>query len=174
MKKSLIIAMSLFSLFGCSKHSDLQEWVMNTQNEAAQRKIKKELPEPIILEEYNPPAYTGLNAFDPARLRDVKNNDSTDANAPNLNRAKEVLENYDLDSLEYVGSLIKNNAASAYVRVDGYVYTVNVGNYLGSNFGKVIKIESDKLILEESIEDADGQWEKRETNVWLSGLEANE
>ncbi len=172
MKVKLMTIAALLTLMGCSPHGDLEEWVQNTQKEALAKRLPKTAQEPVILESYNPPAFTGLHAFDSQRLKDVKNSDSQDENAPDRNRPKEVLENFDIDATEYVGSLTKNGSAVAYIRADGYTYTIKVGNYIGTNFGRLIKIEPDQLVLEETVEDADGKWSKREATIPLSGSDS--
>ncbi len=167
MKKTLLITFGLLTLTGCSQHSDLREWVSNQQTAAAQRIIPREAPELTVLEEYNPPAYKGLNAFDPMRLKDLKNNNKSSENAPDLSRSKEILENFDLDQLQYVGSLISSKKPSAFIQVDGHTYTVHIGNYVGSNYGKIIKIEPDQILIQETVENSDGDWDKREAQISL-------
>ena len=78
------------------------------------------------------------------------------------------MENYPLDELRYVG-LIKstNKSPSAFVQVNGHVYTVTIGNYLGQNYGRITAITPDEIIISELLEDANGSWSDHPNNLPL-------
>lgn len=153
-------------LTACSPpYEDLHQWMQNTQQQS-KAKIKKpeppKLPEPTT---YIPPPATDMHAFSSARLRMGMQG----ANAPDLNRPKEVLENFSLENLSYVGSLSgAGKHTSAYVAADGHVYTVRVGNYLGQNYGRISAIEPGKLVVTELVEDSYGNWIDRPVELPLS------
>lgn len=88
---------------------------------------------------------------------------------PNTNRPKESLEAYPLESLKYVGSLSKNNAAFALIKTpDNTVQQVKKGNYLGPNFGLITAInESDIEIKEIVQDDLTGDWVERNASINL-------
>jgi type IV pilus assembly protein PilP len=44
---------------------------------------------------------------------------------------------------------------------------VQIGNYLGRNFGKILNIQEDKIELREIVKDADGRWEERQASLAL-------
>lgn len=88
---------------------------------------------------------------------------------PDTNRPKEELESFALDSLRMVGIIIKGDKSWALVAApNGTIYRVTVGNYMGQNFGKVTKIDKDKIELEETVPDGMGGWKKRNAEVALS------
>lgn len=87
---------------------------------------------------------------------------------PDLNRVKEPLESYALDSLHMVGSLSRNHTMWALVQTpDGKVQPVKVGNFIGLNHGKVTAINGDEIKLTETVRGPTG-WEKRTAALVLS------
>ena len=81
--------------------------------------------------------------------------------AAELNRRKEPLEAYPLDSMSMVGSVIKSGRAYALLRVDNLLYQVKAGDYLGQNYGKITKITETDISLREIVQDAAGEWIER-------------
>jgi type IV pilus assembly protein PilP len=81
--------------------------------------------------------------------------------APEMARRKEPLEAFPLDSMAMVGSLNKEGAPTALLKVDNLLYQVRVGNYLGQNYGKIIKISETAIQLREIVQDATGDWIER-------------
>ena len=82
---------------------------------------------------------------------------------------REELENFELDSLRMVGTL-KDDAALWAIILDttGTVHRVQVGNYLGQNYGKIIEILDDHLELREVVKDSSGLWEERRATLTLN------
>ena len=88
-----------------------------------------------------------------------------------MNRSKELLENYSLENLRYVGSIGTPGSLSALIEIqvngEPHVYTVKPGNYLGQNFGRISKITADKIDLVETVEDTYGNWVNRPAELLL-------
>jgi type IV pilus assembly protein PilP len=81
----------------------------------------------------------------------------------------EELEAFELDTLRMVGSLQSDNALWAIIKDNtGTVHRVQVGNYLGRNFGKVLDIKEDRLELREIVKDSEGRWEERNASLALA------
>jgi type IV pilus assembly protein PilP len=82
---------------------------------------------------------------------------------------REELENFELDGLRMVGTL-KDDAALWAIILDttGTVHRVQVGNYLGQNYGKIIEILDDHLELREVVKDSSGLWEERRAKLTLN------
>lgn len=155
----------MFILAACSdQNEDLVNWMTETSQQAKTRISKPKEAKLNLQPSYTPPPQPTLNMFDPAKLKV----DMQGANAPNPNRPKEILENYPLDELRYVG-LIKstNKSPSAFVQVNGHVYTVTIGNYLGQNYGRITAITPDEIIISELLEDATGSWSDHPNNLPL-------
>jgi type IV pilus assembly protein PilP len=86
---------------------------------------------------------------------------------PDQNRVKEVLEAYSLDSLKMVGTLVEGNKTwGIIIAPDAKVYRVELGNYVGQRFGKVIAINPGEIKILETIPDGD-TWLQRETSLVL-------
>ena len=51
---------------------------------------------------------------------------------------------------------------------DGTVYRIQVGNYMGQNYGKIIAILEDRVELEERSRDSRGKWQIRDASLALA------
>jgi type IV pilus assembly protein PilP len=51
---------------------------------------------------------------------------------------------------------------------DKTVYRVKVGNYIGQNYGKIIRISSDKIELMEIVPDKPGTWREQQMSIMLT------
>ncbi|WP_076509630.1 pilus assembly protein PilP [Pseudacidovorax sp. RU35E] len=177
MKKSglplLLACASAVLLTGClgSDQDDLTEWMR--QERANVRPRIEQISEP---KKFVPQAYTeaaAVEPFDNQRLLQALRRDSTspavrsDLIAPELNRLKEPLEAFPLDSMAMVGSLRRGGQRVALVMVDKLLYQVRVGNHLGQNFGRVTRIDETELALREIVQDAAGEWIERTATLQL-------
>jgi type IV pilus assembly protein PilP len=88
---------------------------------------------------------------------------------------REELEGFELDSLRMVGTL-QNDAELWGIVQDsaGTVHRVQVGNYIGRNFGKILDIQEDRINVREVVKDADGRWDERQANLALFDEESPE
>ena len=88
---------------------------------------------------------------------------------PDFNRPKEVLEQYGIDSLSMVGTLMRPGG-SLYALVqdpDSGLHRVKEGNYVGRNFGKVTTITPNKLDVIEIVSDGQDGWVERPRTLVL-------
>lgn len=86
-----------------------------------------------------------------------------------LTHNREELEQVELDSLRMVGILENNNELWGIVRdPEGTVHRVQVGNYMGANYGKILNIQEDRIDLREIVKDSQGLWEERQATLALS------
>ena len=76
-------------------------------------------------------------------------------------RAKQLLEGFPLESINFVGTLAKDGKRIALVRVNGMVHQVALGSYMGQNLGKVTRLDENGMKLREITLDANGQWTER-------------
>lgn len=169
----LVTVGGCLGLVSCSssEHEELQQW-MNEQRSQTRPKIQP-LPEPT---KFSPQAYTQEGAIEPfsnQKLLQALKRDSSQASsnaaliAPELNRRKEPLEAMPLDAVAMVGSLVRQGQPVALLRVDNLLYQVRVGNYLGQNYGRIMKISETELALREIVQDAAGEWTERMANIQL-------
>ncbi len=81
---------------------------------------------------------------------------------PNLERSREPLEEYPLDSLRMQGVIETPKSVYALVAApDGVIHRVTVGNHLGQNFGQVKSIAETEISLTEIVPDGFGGWVSR-------------
>ena len=105
---------------------------------------------------------------DPFRARKAKASGAGSLQ-PNLNRSREALEAFPLESLKYVGLLSKAKLTFALIETpDKAVQQVKVGSYLGQNFGVVTKINESSVFLKEIVQDdLTGDWVEHSANLDL-------
>jgi type IV pilus assembly protein PilP len=89
--------------------------------------------------------------------------------APELLRARNVLEAYPRERLQYVGYLASKGELEALINVlppPGVpqdtsvmsVHRVRVGQHLGQDFGKLLAVESDQLVVQALALSPTGEW----------------
>ena len=168
-----VVTVAALPLFGCSSSSDdeLRQWVAN---ERAQAKPNvKPLSEP---KQFQPALYTadsGTAPFDPIKLTQALRRDSDQVAsnaaliAPELARRKDHLESFPLDTMVMVGSLHKAGHPTALLKVDALLYQVQVGAYLGQNYGRITEITDNSIQLREIVQDATGDWIERNASLAL-------
>ena len=66
-----------------------------------------------------------------------------------------------------VGSMNRLGQPYALLRVEGLLYQVKVGEYLGQNYGRILKVSETELVLREVVQDAAGEWIERNTSLQL-------
>ncbi|EPZ17189.1 hypothetical protein M622_00040 [Thauera terpenica 58Eu] len=165
MKRALILACAAI-LAGCSssgEQQDINAW-MDEQTKGmrgAVRTLPEIKPFPVV-------EYLGPSVDDPFRKgrMDVERRAST-ALRPDLDRRKEPLEAYPLESLRMVGVLSQGNTIHALVLAGKNLHQVKVGNYVGQNFGVVTYIGDGDLSLKEIVEDVNGDWVERISTLTL-------
>lgn len=88
---------------------------------------------------------------------------------PDLNRRKELLESFPLDSIRMQGILEKDGQLWGLVRSpDGIIHQVRKGNYMGQNYGRITAIKETRIELTELIPDGQGGWMERDVSIALS------
>lgn len=126
----------------------------------------KPLPEvkPYLALQYNADGML----TDPFRARKAVSSKSS-VLQPNLNRPKEPMEAYPLESLKYVGLLSKTNLVYALLKTpDNAVQQVKLGNYVGQNFGRVTQVTDSEVVLKEIVQDdLSGDWIERISTLAL-------
>lgn len=133
----------------------------------------EELP-PI--EPYEPYEYQSAEAVDPfqplfeQQQAEAKSSEAVRGGLqPDLNRPREELESYPLDSLRMLGTLQNSETLWGIVlSPDGVIHRVQPGNYMGKNYGKISLIAEDHIELTEIVPDGQGGWVEREAQLALS------
>ena len=168
MSRPHVLAVSATLLLAaCSsgEFSDLKEFV----DQSGQGMRGRVEPLPLVIA-YEPMSYDAFDLPDPFQPRKIEP-DKTALNsgpAPDLNRRKEALEAYPLESLKMVGTLERARQRWALIKTpDNNLYRVKNGNYMGQNFGVVAMITETSVTLKELIQDTNGSWSERTSTLQL-------
>ena len=158
-----------FVLVGCGAHTEeLQGWM-----EQQRREVKPSISPLQPPKKFDPQPYRSVQAVEPFSTQKLTVSLKQEARQPNsllageLNRRKEPLEAYPLDSMSMVGSVSKGGSPFALLKVDRLLYQVKVGDYLGQNYGRITKIAETEVGLREIVQDAAGEWIERVSTLQL-------
>ena len=161
-------------LAGCgdSDVREVRDWMEQVKRDT--RPAVKPLPEP---KDFLPYAYGARQAVDPfnpnkllgelARAAATSNN----PNQPDLQRPREQLETYPLDTMQMVGTMEKGGVRFALLQVDRSLYQVRTGQRIGQNFGVVTHVGEDAVDIREVVQDAAGEWTGRMSKLELQTKE---
>jgi type IV pilus assembly protein PilP len=159
-------------LVGCSEggFSDLQQYTAEVK--ARPKGTIEPLPEAKPVETF---------VFKPEGLRDpfkaISESEEIedtglsigDGIKPDTSRRKEELEAFPLDGLRMVGTVVmKANLWGLVKASDKTIYRVQVGNYMGKNYGRIIRILTDKIELMEIVPDKPGTWREQQASLALT------
>lgn len=172
MKRAIIVVLGLMILAcGEDQHQDLKEELNGLTKDMRGR--VDALP---VVKPYEPVPYMAGNLpdpFGPAKIELVtKTAGAGGGLRPDLNRPKEPLEAFPLESLKMVGVLMQKKQNFALVKADATLYRVKAGNYMGQNFGLVTQVSENQVHLRELIQDAGGDWTERASTLQLQETEA--
>ncbi len=167
----VLIWVALLAACGSSSEEEIRSWMVTERNQTRPKVTPIPAPKQFVPEPYD--NATTLEPFSNQKLAQALKRDSaqTVSNAalvaPELARRKEPLEAFPLDTMALVGSIMKAGQPVALVRVDNLLYQVKVGNYLGPNYGRVMKINETEVTLREIVQDAVGEWIERAATLSL-------
>ena len=166
---SVALVAATFLLGACSSDQDeLRQWM-----EQQRREVKPSVTPLQPPKKFDPQPYNSAQAVDPFSTQKLTVALKQEARQPNsllsaeLNRRKEPLEAYPMDSMSMVGSVNKQGQPFALLRVDALLYQVKVGDYLGQNYGKILRIAETEVALREIVQDAAGEWIERPATLQL-------
>ena len=163
---ALFIA-ALLTLSACSsgRYGDLEAFFEEVKSQSKGR--IEPLPEVIPYETF---VYKSKGLRDPfVQYTEEVASYSDSGLRPDMNRKREPLEQYPLDTLNFVGHLEKSGVRWGLVSApDKSVYRVQVGNYVGKNYGKIVSISETSIKLVEIIPSGTGSWVDREASLALN------
>ena len=157
-------------LSGCTDDvSELQTWMEETRANTPRRTGR--IPEPKRFVPFRYEARTDIDPFSNAKLQ-VALARFSDRNkgsiTPDLNRRREPLEAYPLDTIRLVGHLHRPSTGPvALLEADKVIFQVKVGSYLGQHYGRIVRISETEVGLKELVQDAAGDWVERDTSLAL-------
>ena len=162
-------AAAALMLLGCgSEREELQQWM-----EQQAREVKPSVTPLAPPKKFLPQPYTSAQAVEPFSGQKLTVALKQELRQPNsllaaeLNRRREPLEAYPLDSMSMVGSINKQGRPFALLRADNLLYQVKVGDHLGQNYGLITKIAETELVLRELVMDSGGEMIERPATLQL-------
>lgn len=159
-------------LTACSQgngFSDIDKFMADTR--AKPRGFVEPLPEFKAYEAFSYSAADRRAPFEPpvdVQLTMVDEQPASNVE-PNLDRPKEVLENFDLKQLDMVGTL-KGATGNLFALVQdgvGGIHRVRTGNYMGQNYGRVVGVNETRIELIEIVPNGRGGWVERPRSLTL-------
>jgi len=164
-----LLAGGLLLLAGCSaEHGELKDWM-----DQQRREVKPRVQPLAPPKKFDPQPYSGAQAVDPFSAQKLSVALKQEARQPSsllsaeMNRRKEPLEAYPIDSMVMVGSVVRQGKPFALLRVDNLLYQVKLGDYLGQNYGRITRIAETEITLREVVQDASGEWIERTGSLQL-------
>ncbi len=168
-RAALGLAAVVALLAGCdADRTELQSWMDETRRTTPP--ITEKIAEP---KKFEPFVYQAAGETDPFSLAKMRVAGTTVAGRasnglqPDSGRRREPLEAYPLDNLKLVGNLRRGSTNVALLQADTSVFQVRVGNYVGQNFGRVLRISESEVAIRETVQDAAGDWVERDTALQL-------
>lgn len=169
MKRLLLLA-CVALLPGCEgeQHSDLRK-ELNEMTKDLRGRVDP-LPQ---VRPYEPVPYQAENEVDPFRPDRIEvaaaagTGPAASGKQPDLDRPKEPLEAFPLESIQMVGSLTQGRETFGLVKAGPNLYRVRKGNYMGQNFGVITGIDEVQISLKELIQEGSGEWIERASALQL-------
>jgi len=167
-RKVIFLALSslVLLLTACQQNEkeDLAQFVANSN------KMKAKEIEPLPnIKPVEPYAYSAQEFDEPFNVENLKPRRVVSARSgagPDTNRRREPLENYPLDSLIMVGTLFRADEQRVIIKTpEGAVQTAVVGNYLGQNYGKIVSIDENEIVVKEQVLNSAGTWVGRDASI---------
>ncbi len=164
---SIMLVSILLSACSGDAHEDLNAYVDRIKSQHKGR--VKPLPE---VKPYDTFTYSAQEIRDPfqtfqALAEATASDDSVDS--PISGRKREALEQFPLDTLSFVGHLEKNGVRWGLIEApDATVYRIQVGNYLGKNFGLITSITDTDVLIQEKITNGNSGWLDRDASLTIS------
>ena len=149
---------------GGEEHQDLRQWMKESSKD-----FKGRVPPLPPIKSFPVVAYETADLLDPFNATKIEPERKAGGGGlkPDLDRRKEPLEAYPLESLKMVGTLIKGKMTHALVQADKNLHQVKVGNYMGQNFGIITDISETEIKLKELVPDSLGDYMERTSTLQL-------
>lgn len=165
----LILLLGSLAACGGGEHEDIKQWM-----DLSSKDMKGGIPPLPELKPFPVVSYDAndlADPFSPVRAEGERKA-GAGANQPDMDRPREQLENFPLESMDFIGVVNKLKSKSRYamIKVDGVVYQVTKGNYMGQNFGRILEVKDTEIILKEVVQDPTGQsadWVERQMTLQL-------
>ena len=168
----LLPVMLLGALAGCADdQAELTAWMAEKREQTA--RLKQQLDPPKKPQPFRYEAKDLIEPFSMARISVSAEPIATRSGTgprPDQGRRREVLESFPLDSIRLVGHMTSGGQQYALLQVGKAVHQVKVGSYVGTNFGRIVKITESEVLIREMVQDGAGDWSERDNSLRLQGV----
>jgi type IV pilus assembly protein PilP len=167
-RATLLLAALLLSACSDSDVREVQSWMDQVRKDTKVAVTPLSEPKTFI-----PFAYSAKDVVDPfspnkllAELAKAAAK-SDNKYKPDMDRRKELLESFPLDTMKMVGIIQKGGVNYALVQIDRAVHQVKNGQRLGQNYGIVSNVSETSVNIREVVQDAGGEWVERMSKLEL-------
>ena len=169
-----LVASGLMFLTACSSNdgfSDLDRFMKEI--DAKPRGRIEALPEVKVYRAFTYSAANRRSPFLPPEdvvVNDVEIQKDQSTVKPNLDRAKEVLESFQLTQLQMVGTIRKEEQDTLWALISddqGGVHMAKMGQFMGRNYGRIVAVSNGRLDLIEIVPNGYGGWLERPRIITL-------
>ena len=170
-----LMALALLAGCGDSDVQEVRDWMKQVDSSAHVAVTPISPPKTFI-----PFAYASQQEIDPFSanklLAELARLDRKPGGGlkPDMDRRKEFLETFPLDTVKMVGTMEKARVMYALLQVDKSVYQVRAGQHVGQNFGLITGITEDAVNVKEIVQDATGDWVERMSKLELQESKENQ
>lgn len=162
---TLLLLASLLLAAGCSGGMD----DLHGQVEAIRKKPGDGIPRLPEIEPYEAFVYSVSDMRSPFVPSAPAGSDLANSLRPDVQRAREFLEQFPLDTLKMVGTMEHQGRKYGLVQdKDGLVHRVLPGGYLGQNDGRITQITASRISLIQIVPDGVGGYIERPAALTLS------
>ncbi|NMG03123.1 pilus assembly protein PilP [Azoarcus taiwanensis] len=164
MKRLVILSCSLLLVACTAEQEDLRTWMASQERGMVGRvdPLPEIKPFPVV-------AYDAADDLDPFATSRVEPamQETAVTGGPDMDRRREPLEAYPLESLNMVGVLMRDDLTQALINVGGVLHQVRTGNYMGQDHGMITSITEGDVTLVELVQDLEGNWVERTSQLRL-------
>lgn len=157
---------------GDSDVQEVRQWMKEVDGQAHVAVTPLTEPKTFI-----PFAYASAEAVDPFNpsklLTELAKAAGGGGLRPDMERRRELLEGFPLDTVKMVGTLQKGGVIYALLQIDRSVHQVHNGQHVGQNFGLITSVSESAVHIREIVQDASGDWVERMSKLELQESKEN-
>ncbi|MBX3676262.1 MAG: pilus assembly protein PilP [Rhodocyclaceae bacterium] len=163
-RAAILLGCLMLAACGGEDHQDLRQWMKESTKD-----FKGKIPPLPEIKSFPTVAYEAGDLVEPYNASKIEPERKAGGGGikPDLDRRKEPLEAYPLESLKMVGTLTKGKMVHALVQADKNLHQVKIGNYMGQNFGIITDINETEVQLKELVPDSLGDYTERTSTLQL-------
>ena len=170
--KLILVVGVVFALVGCmGDHSELDRRIQQVKQQPGdpiEPLPTIDTPEPFVYEAHDLRDPFRGQVDVPPETAGTTENLGGEGPKPDPYRRREALEDFELDSLDMVGTIfVDEQLYGLVVDPDGLLYRVQEGNYMGRNHGRITAVYEDRIELVELYSGGTGRWREQTARLRL-------